>query len=264
VKPSNPSKRANLSSNRIAKDGTADALSVQAGASRVAFTGRSLTGAKSSPFDKKVCSPMPRRLSTALALIFVSLVSLQAQDLTDQQIADAIAAGTAARVTEFVVFINGAGPFDLQMVGPMGRVALAAWQARGQGRTFTAADIVPDVKTARWLVVITPNLSPFRHAHPERTNVMAQLTRVESIPSPPTHVVMSFRGSHADLVQPESEHTEAVAWFNSVGGRRDGQSLIALFDPAKLPGGTFTVVVNAQGLSPISVTVNEQDRARLR
>ena len=198
-----------------------------------------------------------------VALMFVSLVRLQAQGLTDQQIADAIAAGNAQRITEFIVSIDRVGPFDLQMVGPLGRVALAAWQALRQGRTLTAADIVPDLKTARWLVVITPNLSPFRHAHPERTNVMAQLTRIERLLSPPTHVVLKH-GSPADLVQPESERTEAVAWFNSLGGRRDGQSLIAVFDPAKLPGDTFTVVVNAVGLSPISVAIDERDRARLR
>lgn len=111
--------------------------------------------------------------------------------------------------------------YDVTMAGPRGRIAVAAWHAQKDGRTFTRADVQPEWLMPALFVLVEPNLPDPRTE--QSPVVPAALTKT---------VFREFPGKRT-LLEPQGQaQTTPRTWTNNAGATLDYVQLWLRFDAA--------------------------------
>jgi hypothetical protein len=195
-------------------------------------------------------------------LLTAAVLTAQLPHLSDEQLAEAIRLGqqkkapahectATAPVSQFMNSDNGS--FDIFVMGPIGRVAFAAQQAKAKYLSFTLENVTDQMRTLDMAVVATPQPPEIVGGTWHRTAAA-------------THVVLKHK-KHQDIVmQPSSLELTRHEWGNAVGGKFDGQGATAVFNAAAfhaLPPGDVDVVVVTDG-GERRCKIGSKDRLKLR
>lgn len=192
------------------------------------------------------------RLSiAALATLVLVGVTVPAQSLTDQQIADAIRAGEARKFSDLVSNcaatagfgesmaaglaggVQRDGSYGVTVSGNVGRIAFMAARAKRLYKKFSIDNVTEELRAPAIFVDVEPR-------DPSRSQ------QTISVAAPIEHIVLKSKVNPEAVVQPEKVDTEPVEWSNLLGGKVEANRAVAYFDynaVKELPSGDFDVVV---------------------
>ena len=86
--------------------------------------------------------------ATVVAASVLLWAAIGVQDLSTEQIAEAIEQGKAGKTLQKRCSASGDNGFDITAEGPVGRIMRAAREAKRQNRDFTAADVTPALRAS--------------------------------------------------------------------------------------------------------------------
>jgi len=185
----------------------------------------------------------------------ILITSVNAQQLSDVQIADAIKAGesrnfkhlasdclaTAGFGEKMGGRMKGAlsltGSFDVTVSTNMGRIAYMAAQAKRLYKSFAIADVTESLKVPGVFVSVEPN-APMMQPGGGGARAAAPIERV----------VLQSKSKPDAVAQPTSVNLEPVPFMNKDGGKVEVEAnrAVAVFDYSavrQLPAGDLDVVV---------------------
>ena len=176
--------------------------------------------------------------------------------ITDAQVADALAIGVALRADSVVVDKQTGirGHFRVQLYGPIGRISLAAQEAKRASKPLQVSDVTPAMRALSWTVSVVPLPPRPTEQHGDDTAPLA--AHVTLVPA---------NGPSGGAVAPIREQL-----IPFVFGDTAGQGILATFDPAQVPERDFDIAIAAQSVgyfpaaSRESVTIDAHDRAKIR
>jgi hypothetical protein len=175
------------------------------------------------------------------------LLILLAQSLPPDQMAAAIAAGTAKKTGGVRI---GAGGYTLLVRGPAGRVTDLAREHAIKFQPFTAEQV-----NAKHLV---PMIEVF--VQPNPPELVGRQWRVHG---PVTQVVIRAKGQ-TGVLQPASLTQHPVEWANALGGKFQSTGAVATFNLADLPAGELEILIPYSDGSTAKGTLKVKDRDKIR
>jgi hypothetical protein len=170
------------------------------------------------------------RILLLLALVLRVHPAAAQTQLTDQQVARAIARGDRLADPYVCIGSNASGEFSVCVQGPEQRIGVAAAVAKRAHRRLRPADVPAAMRTQLWTIVIRPNPPAFVDGRPVRAS------RAE-------HVTVQARNQPGTAIEPADIATIPVAWNNAVGVTLTGQGLTATFVAANLPDHDLEIIV---------------------
>jgi hypothetical protein len=154
--------------------------------------------------------------------------------LTDKEVARAIARGERLPDNSVCVGSDAPGEFNVCVQGPEQRIALAAAVARQAKRRLRPEEVPAEWRTASWTVVIRPNPPGLVDGRPVRAP-RADAVRLQSRDHPDT------------ATSPIKTEPVPMSWKNAVGVTLTGQGLTATFDTRNVPEHDLEIVVTGAG-----------------
>jgi len=184
--------------------------------------------------------------------------------LTDRDVDMAIAAGQRSgggggsycmATSAFMDFSAANGSYNVLTVGPLGRIAYAAAEAKKKYLPYTRANVTPDLRQPAVSVFVEPNPPEFTGGTWHQS-------------APVKHVVLKLKGRADDaaVIQPISIQLVDRSWNNSFGATFTSQGAVANFDWSsfqQLPAGDVDVVVITDA-GERRCKIGKKDRANLR
>ena len=203
-----------------------------------------------------------RALTLTILVAFAAPTA--AQELTDDQIREAIILGTAGRgVTSDCVATSGLldfgemnGAFTTYVEGPYGRIMRLAREAKKKYLPFGLDTVSPDMRAGVVTVTATPSGPSIVSGKWHRTAAASHLV-LKTKPS---------KGQEPIVLQPLKFEPFPMEWSNALGGKWQGQGAVATFDFAAvkgLPHQEFDVVVITDA-GERRCKVGNKDRLALR
>jgi len=174
------------------------------------------------------------RRSLLLALVLWTIPASAWSQLTDQQVARAIARGERLPDSSLCIGSNVAGEFSVCVQGPEQRIALEAAVAKQAHRRLRPEDVPADVRTPSWTVVIRPNPPALVDGRPVRAPHADDVT-------------LQSRDNPATAMKPVKTVPIPMAWKNAVGLTLTSQGLTATFETDNLPEHDLEIVVTGDG-----------------
>jgi hypothetical protein len=138
--------------------------------------------------------------------------------------------------------------YDVAVLGRLGRIAFAAYEAKRAYKPLTVAAVSVDLRREEVMVDVTP-----------RTPVRNLIAGGFVVAAPVTHVVL--RAADGTVMQPLEVKPLPQEWSNALGGHFSSVGANARF--ASLPAGDFEVVIVASDGERVH-RVRGGDRKKLR
>jgi hypothetical protein len=149
--------------------------------------------------------------------------------------------------------IQPVGSFMVMTSTAPGRIAFLASDAKRLYKSFTLADVTPEMRDASTVFVM---IEPEKPARRQDTY---------EVPSPIEHVVLKSKTDGSRVAQPKDVQLSPREWSNLMGGKIEGNAAVATFalaDVRELPAGDIDVVVITQA-GERRCKINAKDRARV-
>lgn len=164
----------------------------------------------------------------AALIIATAAKGAAAQTLTDSDVAAALA--LAAKKPAEYIASDGAGMFDVYVVGRLGRIAMAAEEGKRNYKPLQSSDVSEELRRDEVRVDVIP-----------QTPVVNRLAGGFVIAPPFTAIVL--KGADGSVVQPLSLERTPHSWGNNLGAKLNADGATLTFPP--LPKGDFTIVIVA-------------------
>jgi hypothetical protein len=174
------------------------------------------------------------RRSLLLALVLWVIPASARSQLTDQQVARAIARGERLPDQSVCIGSDAAGGFSVCVQGPEQRIALEAAVARQAHRRLRPEDVSADVRMESWTVVVRPSPPALVDGRPVRA------PRADA-------VTLQSRDNPGTAMKPVKTTPIPMSWKNAVGVTLSSQGLTATFETSNLPEHDLEVVVTGDG-----------------
>lgn len=201
------------------------------------------------------------RCYIAAALLVSIVAPMSAQELSPTEVEAAIKAGlSGAKIPSSDCYadkglldLNG---FYVTMYGPVGRIMAAAAAAKRKYQPYTVEDVSADLRRRALHLLAVP-------AKPNFTAGRWWVTAAAE------HAVIMPKGAPPKaeaVLQPVNVTPDPVSWSNAMGGKWEGQGLIAAFsldDFNAMPGDELDVAIIAGGEEK-RCKIGKKDRAALR
>jgi hypothetical protein len=155
--------------------------------------------------------------------------------------------------TAFMDFSAMNGGYDVAVVGPMGRVALAAQDAKKKYLPFARGNVTDDMRRMTLSVAIDPQPPSFTSG-------------VWHHSAPATHVVVKLKGREDVVAQPLNVQLVDRSWNNAFGATFTSRGAVATFPAAAFmlmpPGDIDIVVITDYGERRCKI--GKKERANIR
>lgn len=167
-------------------------------------------------------------IAVAVIIIATAAQDAAAQTLTDSDVAAGLA--LAAKKPAEYIASDGAGMFDVYVVGRLGRIAMAVEEGKRNYKPLEKGDIAEELRRDEVRVDVIP-----------QTPVVNRLAGGFVIAPPFTAIVL--KAADGSVVQPLSLERTQHSWGNNLGAKLNAEGAKLTFPP--LPKGDFTVVIVA-------------------
>jgi len=184
-------------------------------------------------------------------VVLLAAVAFQSATLPASDIQAAIAEGTRTKKAMHAQLgADEGGNYWMSVRGPYGRIVTAAANAAAKYQSLTA-ETLPEGAADQVLEVI---LSPGKPSYSRYSGW--------TVTPPAKHVIIRAKGGQP--IQPTSVVPFPVEWSNALGGKFQGQGVIAKFDLTTIPAdGDLEIVAIGQTFEQVK-TLKSKDRGKIR